>query len=122
MDQNFESVKRIEKDEIALDISRSNLEIVNEGMYRVVQGNGTARHIQNSKFTIAGKTGTVQNPHGEDHSLFTGFAPFENPEIVVVVMVENAGSGSSFAAPLAGEIFKKFFSSKSDRRIAGKTN
>jgi penicillin-binding protein 2 len=49
---------------------------------------------------MCGKTGTVQNPHGKDHSLFVGFAPRENPKIAVAIVVENAGFGSTYAAPI----------------------
>ena len=57
---------------------------------------------------IGGKTGTAQNPHGEDHSLFVGYAPAEKPEIVVFVVVENAGHGSTVAAPIAAKIIKRY--------------
>ncbi|PKL88753.1 MAG: penicillin-binding protein 2 [Ignavibacteriae bacterium HGW-Ignavibacteriae-2] len=90
------------------DISQKTLDIVRQGMFLVVQGAGTATHIRNTKYTIAGKTGTVQNPHGKDHALFVAFAPFDNPKIAVAVIVENAGFGSTHAAPIAKEVINAY--------------
>jgi peptidoglycan glycosyltransferase len=58
---------------------------------------------------VAGKTGTAQNPHGEDHAWFVGFAPASDPEIVVVVLLENVGHGGTYAAPAAREIMRAYF-------------
>ena len=58
-----------------------------------------------------GKTGTVQNPHGKDHSMFIAFAPNEDPQIAMAVIVENSGYGSTWAAPMhlaGGEIFERY--------------
>ena len=73
--------------------------IVFDGMSRVFES-GTARLSQLDSVQMCGKTGTVQNPHGKDHSLFVGFAPRENPKIAVAIVVENAGFGSTYAAPI----------------------
>jgi penicillin-binding protein 2 len=54
---------------------------------------------------VAGKTGTAENPAGEDHSLWVGYAPYEDPSIVVAVVMENAGRGASYAAPVACQTF-----------------
>ena len=61
---------------------------------------------------VAGKTGTAQNPHGESHAWFIGFAPFDKPEVAVCVFVENGGGGGAVAAPLAGEMLKAYFRQK----------
>jgi len=58
---------------------------------------------------VAGKTGTAQNPHGLEHAWFTCFAPVDDPEIAVAVIVENAGHGSTAAAPLARRIMEYYF-------------
>jgi penicillin-binding protein 2 len=58
---------------------------------------------------VAGKTGTAQNPHGQDHALFICFAPATNPEIAIAVLVENAGHGSTAAAPLAQKVLQAYF-------------
>ncbi|MFQ6009346.1 MAG: penicillin-binding transpeptidase domain-containing protein, partial [Candidatus Zixiibacteriota bacterium] len=73
---------------------------------------GTARALRNQEYVVGGKTGTAQNPHGEDHSWFVGIAPLEAPEIVVCVIVENAGHGSEVAAPIAGMIIEKYMTKK----------
>lgn len=89
-------------------ISKRNMDIIRKGMYLVINGNGTAQNIKLSDLHIAGKTGTVQNVHGEDHALFIAFAPYEDPQIAVVVLVENVGYGSTYAAPVAQEVIKTY--------------
>ena len=61
---------------------------------------------------IAGKTGTAQNPQGENHAWFIGFAPFEHPEVCITVFIEHGGDGSATAAPIAGNIIRKYFQLK----------
>ena len=81
-----------------------------QGMYDVVNTpGGTARGARVDSLAVCGKTGTAQNPHGEDHSWFVCFAPRENPKITMCVMVENAGSGGGTAAPIAQKIMTKYF-------------
>lgn len=80
-----------------------------EGMQRVVES-GTARYasLKHIGVTVCGKTGTVQNPHGKDHSVFIAFAPKENPTIAIAVYVENAGGGAIAAAPMASLMVEKY--------------
>ena len=78
-----------------------------EGM-RLAVLHGTATGAQIDGITIAGKTGTAQNPHGADHSVFACFAPVENPQIAVFVLVENGGWGASFACPIASLIVEYY--------------
>ena len=73
---------------------------VKEGMHRVMQY-GTGRWYPIEGISQAGKTGTAQNPHGKDHAIFIGFAPVEDPQIAVAVVVENAGYGATWACPVA---------------------
>jgi len=80
---------------------------VQDGMQRVVEA-GTARIARFGDVTICGKTGTAQNPHGKDHSLFVAFAPRQNPKIAIAVMVENAGFGASWAAPIASLMMEQY--------------
>ena len=61
---------------------------------------------------VCGKTGTVQNSQGEDHSVFIAFAPMENPKIALAIFVENAGAGGTWAAPIASLIIEKYLLSK----------
>jgi penicillin-binding protein 2 len=101
-------------DEKEVKISKKNFEIVREGMYKVVNGEGTATHIKLPNIVISGKTGTSQNPHGEDHALFVGFAPYENPKIAVAVIVENVGFGGTYAAPIAQKVIKAYLENLDD--------
>lgn len=80
-----------------------------EGMSQVIKGNdGTAKNVQISGIEICGKTGTAQNPHGEDHSIFIAFAPKINPKIAIAVYIENGGFGSTWAAPIASLMIEKY--------------
>jgi len=87
-----------------LPISQRVWNIVQNGMYRVVNGSGTGSGARLSGIKVAGKTGTAQNPHGQDHAWFVGYGPYEHPTIAVAVIVENAGAGGTAAAPLAGAV------------------
>lgn len=92
-----------------LDIRNTVWNVLREGMYRVVnlpEGTGGAARVPG--VTVAGKTGTAENPHGKDHAWFIGFAPYENPTIAVCIMVENAGFGGAIAAPIAGLCIEKY--------------
>ena len=88
-------------------IDSSYFSVVQEGMHRVMT-NGTGRWYQVPGVESAGKTGTAQNPHGKDHAIFIGFAPLENPQIAVAVVVENAGFGSTWAAPVASMMMEQY--------------
>jgi penicillin-binding protein 2 len=83
------------------------LNIVRQALTEVVN-RGTGMMAQVAGLKVSGKTGTAENPHGEDHSIFVGYAPADDPEILVCVIVENAGHGGSIAAPIAGKIIKTF--------------
>jgi len=89
-----------------VDVDRRHFETVVEGMDQCVV-RGTARVAQVPGVAVCGKTGTSQNPHGDDHSVFFAFAPKENPKIAIAVYVENAGWGASYAAPIAGLMIEK---------------
>lgn len=92
-----------------IDIDPQHFKDVKIGMCRVFEGeSGTARFSKIDSIQVAGKTGTVENPHGDDHSLFMGFAPADNPKIAVAVVVENAGFGSQWAAPIASLMIEKY--------------
>lgn len=94
-------------------VDKKYFPIVNEGMWRVFEfGTGRAYKIENT--SMCGKTGTVQNA-GKDHSLFAGFAPRENPKIAIAVVVENAGFGATWAAPIASLMMEQFIYGKIER-------
>jgi penicillin-binding protein 2 len=88
-----------------------------EGMFQAVHGGAgtTARIARIDGLDICGKTGTAQNPHGKDHSIFIAFAPRENPKIAVAVYVENAGFGSTWSAPIASFIIEKHLKGSIDK-------
>jgi penicillin-binding protein 2 len=100
-------------------IDSVHFEPVIEGMYRAVNGpdGGTARVAEVRGLDICGKTGTVQNPHGKDHSVFIGFAPRDNPKIAIAVYVENSGFGSTYAAPIASLIIEKYLKGEVTRKL-----
>jgi penicillin-binding protein 2 len=81
-----------------------------DGMELVVNGGSgsTARIAKLNDIIICGKTGTAQNPHGKDHSIFMAFAPKDDPKIAIAVYVENAGFGSTYAAPIASLMIEKY--------------
>lgn len=90
-------------------VDSSNFEIVHNGMQWVLEEfGGTARRSKLDSVTICGKTGTSQNPHGDDHSVFMAFAPRENPQIAIAVFVENAGGGGGTAAPIASLMIEQY--------------
>ena len=99
-------------------ISPENFEPVIEGMEGAVNGGpgSTARGARLDSIIICGKTGTAQNPHGKDHSIFIAFAPKDNPQIAIAVYVENAGFGSTFAAPIASLMIEKYLTGTVKRK------
>ncbi|HEY6221478.1 MAG TPA: penicillin-binding protein 2, partial [Candidatus Eisenbacteria bacterium] len=93
-----------------LGLTQGDLVAVRSAMVAVVnEAGGTGGQARVDSVIVAGKTGTAQNPHGNDHALFICFAPAANPEIAVAVLVENAGHGSSAAAPLAQKVLQAYF-------------
>jgi penicillin-binding protein 2 len=101
------------------DIDQSYYEIVIQGMESVVES-GTAAASRIKGITVCGKTGTAQNPHGRDHSLFVGFAPRDNPKIAIGIMVENGGWGSDWAAPIATLMMEKYLTDTITRPLLEK--
>jgi penicillin-binding protein 2 len=108
-------IKEIENDTVPQDfgqkyyskISPENFEPIIEGMEQVVHGN-MASMVAVPGVVMCGKTGTVQNNQGSDHSVFTAFAPRDKPEIAIFVYVENGVWGSRYAAPIAGLLVEKY--------------
>ena len=108
-----ECVKVSPQRSFVLPFSRETRALLYEGLRLVVEGeHGTARSLKNDRYSIGGKTGTAQNPHGEEHSLFIGVAPLEAPEIVVCAIIENAGHGSEVAAPVVGKVIETYMSKR----------
>jgi penicillin-binding protein 2 len=98
-------------------ISESALITVRAGLRDAVKY-GSARQLSSLPFSVAGKTGTAQgNEKRKPHAWFTGFAPFENPAIVVTVLIEEGGEGSAVAVPVAREIMEWWFKNRFNPRI-----
>jgi penicillin-binding protein 2 len=93
-----------------IDIDTTNFETIIDGMEQAVNGGygATAGIAAIRDIVVCGKTGTAQNPHGKDHSIFIAFAPKVNPKIAIAVYVENAGFGATYAAPIASLIMEKY--------------
>ena len=86
------------------------IRLVRDAMEAAVEDpRGTGGAARVDSILVAGKTGTAQNPHGQDHALFICFAPVEAPRIAIAVLVENAGHGGSEAAPLARKVLEAYF-------------
>ena len=96
-------------------IADSTFQYVKMGMHDVSVV-GTAKRAQIEGINICAKTGTAQNPHGKNHSLFVAFAPQENPKIAVAVIVENAGYGATWAAPIAKLMMTQYLKDSLDAK------
>jgi membrane peptidoglycan carboxypeptidase len=75
-------------------------------------GTSGAARVPDVGWHVAGKTGTAQNPHGEDHAWFVCFAPYEKPKIAICVMVENAGFGGVVSAPIARKLINLYLTGR----------
>lgn len=115
--QSGDVIKKYEPEIIRkVNVSADTFRVVKEGMKKVVE-EGTGFNARIEGLSLAGKTGTAQNPQGENHGWFVGFAPFQNPEICITVFVEHGGDGSQSAAPIAGEIIKYYFLQKNGQIV-----
>ena len=124
-------IKKIENNSISpkylqkqyTKISKEKFEPIVNAMQQVIEGDGgTARMARIEGIEICGKTGTVENSRGKDHSVFIAFAPKHNPKIALVVYIENGGYGGTWAAPIASLMTEKYLtdsisSTSKERRI-----
>ena len=113
------------KPEILVDlskqVSRETIEIIRKALKDVVErGHSQQANLPDSYHT-AGKTGSAENPHGNEHAWFVGFAPFDSPEIAVAIIIENAGRGSEVAAPIAGQLFAEHFYRAKSKELRAKS-
>lgn len=97
-------------------LDEDQLEVVKSGMRRVVQEGSGRWYAKTPRVDIAGKTGTAQNPHGQDHAWFIAFAPVDDPQIAVAALVENAGYGSMSSAPIASLLIEKYITGSVERQ------
>ncbi len=102
----------INKPEILVDlrdkVPMEVIDLIRDSLLNVAK-NGLCKYAKIRDINICGKTGTAQNPHGKPHAWYIGFAPYEDPRIVVVALIENSGLGSENAAPVAGQMFAYYF-------------
>lgn len=101
-------------------VDREHFDVAVRGMYRAVNsppGSGaTAWRVAVEGLDICGKTGTAQNPHGKDNSVFICFAPMDNPKIAIAAYIENAGFGATWAAPIASLMIEKYLKREVERK------
>jgi penicillin-binding protein 2 len=95
-------------------IDQPYFDVIIQGMEGAVIG-GTARVAKLDSIVVCAKTGTAQNPHGKDHSIFIAFAPKDHPKIAISVVVENAGFGATYAAPIASLMMEKYLTGTTKR-------
>lgn len=103
----FEKPKRAEGKHI--DVSQQTIDYIRMGISATTQEGGTASYFAGLPKPIAGKTGTAENSHGRDHGLFVAYGPVDDPELVVVCIVEQGGFGSVAAGPIVYKAFEEFF-------------
>lgn len=96
-------------------VNPNEIAVVKDGMRRVVTEGSGRYYADLDSVTVAGKTGTAQNPHGQDHGWFISFAPVDNPKIAIAVLVENGGYGSISAAPIASLLIEQYLTGEIDR-------
>lgn len=106
----FEKPKRAAGKHI--DVSQQTIDYIRMGMSATTQEGGTASYFAGLPKPIAGKTGTAENSHGRDHGLFVAYGPVDDPELVVVCIVEQGGFGTVAAGPIVYKAFEEFFQEK----------
>ena len=98
-----------------IQASTKTWEIVRRGMWEVVNNpRGTGRRVKRNDFVLSGKTGTAQNPGGLPHGWFVCFGPFDKPEVVITVLVENCGHGGEMASPLASRVLDVYLQDREE--------
>ena len=106
-DPDHPKLKRFKEKNYTLVTDTAYFNNVVKGMAFTVES-GTAAAVKLKDIVMCAKTGTAQNPHGDDHSVFVAFAPKDNPKIAIAVLVENAGFGAAWAAPIASLMVEKY--------------
>lgn len=108
--QNIDTLNRLYLQKNWVDIDTSYFSVIIEGMARAVNESpgGTAPIARHNDFIICGKTGTAENPHGTDHSVFMAFAPKDDPQIAISVYVEYGKWGARYGAPIASLLIEKY--------------
>jgi len=109
-----ELIKTMPVEEVGrIDISPETLKLVRDGLRGVSEAGGTGAGVfANFPVPVAGKTGTAENPHGDDHGWFVAYGPFDDPRLTVAVIIEQGGYGSTSAGPVARKILETAFNLK----------
>ena len=108
-DKSTDKMQRVRYDSSLVGLSPDVMALIREGMRRVVEEpGGTAPLARIPGIVSAGKTGTADNPHGEAHAWYIGFAPFDHPKIAIAVLLENSGYGGSKSAPIARLVMERY--------------
>jgi penicillin-binding protein 2 len=112
--EGLDTIERRFTQKHMINIDTANFNLVAQGMYMAVNGGpgGTATIARIDSIAVCGKTGTAQNPHGKDHSVFIAFAPKDNPKIAIAVYVEHGMWGATYAAPIASLLIEKYLKGK----------
>jgi penicillin-binding protein 2 len=97
-------------------VRSENIELIKEAMKDALLNGGSRYYGAIPGIEIAGKTGTAQNPHGEDHGWFIAFAPADNPQIAIAVLMENSGFGSISATPIASLLIEQYLTGTTTRQ------
>ncbi|HWR41197.1 MAG TPA: penicillin-binding transpeptidase domain-containing protein, partial [Patescibacteria group bacterium] len=101
-------------------LSAQNMKLIQDSLRDVALEGGTAAYeFRDFPIPVSGKTGTAENSHGKDHGWFVAYAPYEDPRIVVVVIVEQGGFGATASAPIAKHILEAAFNINQDAAVAG---
>jgi penicillin-binding protein 2 len=100
------------KDPVNVGISKETLALIQKGLAGVTQAGGTASYFSNLGIPIAGKTGTAENPHGQDHGLFIAYAPLDNPQLVIAAVVEQGTYGSTASGPIVYKLLEAMLKEK----------
>ena len=98
---HFNADKKTEGPQVK--VSKANMDIIRRGMEEVIRS-GTGRGLRVFGVDMAGKTGTSENPHGEDHAVFVGYAPARNPKYVAAALIEGGGGGGAVAGPVVTQM------------------
>lgn len=116
--KRLQRLSEIESKHTPTGVNAAAFELIREGMRQaVMEPGGTAGLARIPGLSAAGKTGTAQNAHGEDHAWFVGYAPADTPKVAVAVLVENAGFGGTIAAPIAGYVMERYLKGRVDRPV-----
>ena len=104
------TIEEVAYEYVDLELKPETIKVVQEGMYDVVnRPGGTAGHVKIPGIEVSGKTGTAQNSGGRNHSWFISYAPSDDPQIAMCVLVENSGYGGTYAAPLSKKLIDFYF-------------